>query len=185
MQKNELRQIMLKERICIEPKDALLYSTQITEKLIALDCVKNSKSIMAYYSYKNEPNLLSFIRKCIDLGKCVSLPYIAGEGEMLAVNFNYDSALKSNVYGIPEPVLTNDSEEEEPDVIIVPGIAFDMNLNRIGFGGGYYDRFLENKRAVKIGACFDCQLVESIETEAYDIPMDIIVTEKRILGMKQ
>ena len=140
---------------------------------------------MAYYSYKNEPDLILFIRKCIGLGKSVSLPYIAGEGEMIAVNFNYDTALKSNVYGIPEPVLTNDSETDEPDVVIVPGIAFDINLNRIGFGGGYYDRFLRNKNAVKIGACFDCQLVERIDADPHDIRMDIIVTEKQIVGTKQ
>lgn len=185
MAKQELRQKILKERISIDPKEAFLYSEQITKKLLTLDCIKNSSGIMAYYSYKNEPDLLPFMRKCIDLGKLVSLPYIAGEGEMIAVNFNYDTALKSNVYGIPEPILTNDSESEEPDVVIVPGIVFDKQFNRIGFGGGYYDRFLKDKSAVKIGVCFESQLVEHIEAETHDIRMDIIVTEKQIIGAKK
>jgi 5-formyltetrahydrofolate cyclo-ligase len=162
--------------------DIKAFSKLINDKLISLDRVKDASCIMAYYSYKNEPDLTEFIHTCLDMGKLIALPYIAGEGELIAVRYEYDCVMKSNIYGIPEPVLMNESEEEDPDVIIVPGIAFDNKLNRVGFGGGYYDRYLKDTDAYKIGVCFDYQIVDSIDSVPHDVPMDMIVTEKRILG---
>lgn len=166
----------------MDDKDAELFSGVITGKLLQLDCVKNAASIMAYYSFMNEPNLMAFMHRCMDMGKRVALPYVAGKGEMIAVAYEYDSVMKSNVYGIPEPVLTNDTDIEQPDLVIVPGIAFDESLHRIGFGGGYYDRFLDGSAAKKIGVCFDYQVVKDIGPKGHDVPMDMIVTEKRVMG---
>jgi 5-formyltetrahydrofolate cyclo-ligase len=182
MEKQELRQSILKTRTMMDLGDLKTFSGIISDKLLTLDRVKSASCIMAYYSYKNEPDLKEFMNACLDLGKLVALPYIAGKGEMIAVRYEYDGIMKSNIYGIPEPVLTSDSEEEQPDVVIVPGIAFDEKLCRVGFGGGYYDRFLKNAGAYKIGVCFDYQIVDCIDSCSHDVPMDIIVTEKRMLG---
>ncbi|MGI5848557.1 MAG: 5-formyltetrahydrofolate cyclo-ligase [Christensenellales bacterium] len=184
MQKEMLRKKMQKIRAMIDPKDKETFSAIIRDKLFKMDCIQQAGCIMAYYSYKSEPDMLTFMYSCIDMGKCIALPYVVGEGDLIAVNYNYNSVMKSNIYGIPEPVIMNESEQEEPDVVIVPGIAFDMNLNRIGFGGGYYDRYLQEIDAVKIGVCFDCQIVEHICAEPHDVTMDIVVTEKRILRAK-
>ena len=184
MQKETLRRVMQKKRSQIDSKAKARFSAAIRDKLLGLDCVKEAACIMAYYSYNNEPDLMEFVHICLDMGKCTALPYVAGKGDIIAVEYNRECMMKSNIYGIPEPVIMNESELEEPDVVIVPGIAFDENLHRIGFGGGYYDRFLEQTDAIKIGVCFDTQIVERIPTDPHDVAMDLVITEKRILGIR-
>jgi 5-formyltetrahydrofolate cyclo-ligase len=85
-------------------------------------------------------------------------------------------------YGILEPVSIKKAEVSDIDLIIVPGIAFDINGGRCGFGKGYYDRLLCESKAKKIGLCYDFQLVREIETDEHDIPMDMIITERRIIN---
>lgn len=174
---------MLASRTAMDPREAALRSAVICEKLLALDRVKNAGCVMAYCAYKNEPDLNEFINALMELGKAVALPYIAGS-ELKAVRYESGSAMKSNKYGIMEPVPVNDVDELEPDVVVVPGIAFDSRLYRIGFGGGYYDRFLAYSNAYKIGVCYDYQVVDGFACEAHDVPMDAVVTEKRIIGRK-
>lgn len=167
----------------MDPWDVTAFSDNIKAKLLSLESVARAGCIMAFYSYRNEPQMLEFMRECIIRGKRIALPCVTGEGKMVAVGYNPDTEMRNNVYGIPEPIIDNKTKLEQPDIVIVPGIAFDVRLNRIGFGGGYYDRFLEGTDAYKIGACFDYQIIEDIDAENHDVPMDIIVTEKRIIGV--
>lgn len=182
MEKQIIRKRMLEERVNIKQEDAKAFSSLIADKLLSLNSVRNASCIMAYYPFKNEPDLLPFIQRICDSGKSVALPCVTGECEMRPVMFGNDTRLKTNRYGIPEPVISESCDIVNPDVIIVPGTAFDIRLNRIGFGGGYYDRYLQNTNAVKIGVCFDFQVVDNIDTDEHDIPMDIVITEKRIIG---
>ena len=181
MNKAELRQSMLKKRLLIEPRDVCEMSGLITRTLLDLDCIQNASCVMAYCSYKNEPELMGFVHALLDLGKNVALPYVTGDDNLIAVDYNYESVMKSNIFGIPEPVIRNESEKVEPDVVLVPGVAFDAALNRIGYGAGYFDRFLKESYALKVGICFDMQIVPCIIAQPYDVCMDIIVTEKRVI----
>ncbi len=180
--KHDLRQEMLTKRLLIESRDAEVMSGQITHTLLELDCIKDAECVMAYYSHKNEPNLLAFMHALLDMGKKVALPYVAGNDNLIAVEYTFDSVMKSNIYGIAEPIIQNESEQAEPDVVLVPGIAFDTALNRIGYGVGYFDRFLKETRALKIGICYDMQIVPHIKAEPYDVAMDMLVTERRVIG---
>ena len=181
MDKAELRQTMLKKRLLIEPRDACEMSGLIVNSLLDLDCIRNAACVMAYCSYKNEPDLMSFVHALLDMGKHVSLPYVTGDDSLIAVDYNDESVMKSNIFGIPEPVIRNESEKVEPDVVLVPGVAFDEALNRIGYGVGYFDRFLKETDALKVGICFDMQIVPCITTQPHDVRMDIVVTEKRVI----
>jgi 5-formyltetrahydrofolate cyclo-ligase len=181
MKKKEIRNEIKALRAVMDPEHVKDFSGVIKTKLLSLQRVVRASSVMAFYSYEKEPKMLEFIHECIDMGKRIALPCVTGEGKMIAVNYSRDTVLKKNVYGIPEPVIS-ENIVRKPDVVIVPGIAFDLKLNRIGFGGGYYDRFLEGTGAYKIGLCFDYQIIETIEPESHDVPMDLIVTEKRIIG---
>lgn len=182
MEKQYIRQTIKSLRAVMDHQQIIAFSEAIKTKLLSLESVRNADCIMAFYSHKNEPLMMEFIRECIDMGKSIALPCVTGEGEMIAAKYCRDSEMKNNVYGIPEPAFAGEISCERPDVIIVPGIAFDINLNRIGFGGGYYDRYLAATDAYKIGVCFDFQIVGKIDTDSHDVPMDIIVTEKRVIG---
>ena len=181
MDKAELRQSMLKKRLLMEPRDVCAMSGLITHTLLDLDCIQNASCVMAYCSYKNEPDLMGFVHALLDMGKHVALPYVTGDDSLIAVDYNYESVMKSNIYGIPEPVIGNESENVEPDVVLVPGVAFGADLNRIGYGVGYFDRFLKESDALKVGICFDMQVVPSIKAEPHDVRMNIVVTEKRVI----
>jgi 5-formyltetrahydrofolate cyclo-ligase len=181
MNKSEIREKIKALRAAMDPENVKNFSEDIKERLLSLGRVMKADCIMAFYSYKNEPLMLEFIDECIGMGKRIVLPRVTGEGAMTAAAYSRDSELKKNIYGIPEPVVAGDTAFK-PDIIIAPGIAFDLYMNRLGFGGGYYDRFLEKTDAYKIGVCFDYQIIEKIDAGSHDVPMDIIVTEKRIIG---
>ncbi len=180
--KNVIRQEMLKKRAQMDSREVEIASALITQTLMELDCINNARCVMAYSSYKNEPNLLPFMHALLDMGKHLALPYIATDDNLVAVEYTNDSVMKSNVYGIAEPIIMNESEQAEPDLVLVPGVAFDTAMNRIGYGVGYFDRFLKQTNAFKIGICYDMQIAPKIEAEPYDIAMDMLVTERRVIG---
>lgn len=182
MDKREIRKKIKALRAVMDTKHVKAFSGVIKDKLLSLERVMMADCIMAFYSCNNEPEMLEFMHECIGMGKRIALPCITGKGKMTAVKYDTGSKLKNNFCGIPEPAVYGNTEPERPDVVIVPGIAFDYALNRIGAGGGYYDRFLKTTNAYKIGVCFDYQIVEKIEAENHDVPMDIIVTEERMIG---
>lgn len=92
--------------------------------------------------------------------------------------------MEKGAYGILEPKTVRKADENNIDVILVPGLAFDRNGGRMGFGKGYYDRLLESSKAVKIGLCYDFQILEKIPTESHDVPMNFVITEKEILEIR-
>ena len=180
--KKDLRREILDKRLLIPAREAQIGSSKIMETLLSLDCVKKARCVMVFYSHKNEPNLLPLMHTLLEMGKKVALPYISDDDELIAVDYCEDSLMKSNVFGIPEPVISGESEQAEPDVVLVPGVAFDEAGNRIGYGLGYFDRYLKGSDARKIGICFDMQIVEHIEAQPYDVKMDMLVTESRVIG---
>lgn len=182
MEKTALRQQKLKKRLSLNPQDIARFSKRITDRLMKLQAIQDALCLMGFYPHKNEPDLREFIQTCFDMGKKISLPYVIEDGHMVPIDYHRDSVMKSNIYGIPEPVIDMDSDQQVPDVVLVPGIVFDETLNRMGFGGGYYDRFLAKTDAVKIGVCYEDSVIDKIPVDAHDIKMDIIVTENRVIG---
>ena len=112
----------------------------------------------------------------------VSLPIIKKENQMNFYSWSRNDPLKINKFGIPEPVS---SKIFYPDILLVPLVAYDVSLNRLGYGGGYYDRYIEKiekvKKIVKIGLAFSFQKISSMPINQYDKRLDFIFTEKEIL----
>ena len=112
----------------------------------------------------------------------VSLPIIKKDNQMNFYGWSRNDPLKINKFGIPEPLS---SKVFYPDILLVPLVAYDSTLNRLGYGGGYYDRYIEKldkiKKVIKIGLAFSFQKISSIPTNQYDKRLDFIVTEKEIL----
>lgn len=179
--KQEMRREMLDMRQALSEQKVQRGSEMITQHLLSLACVQKAQHVMTYSAIKNEPDMLAFAHTLLDMGKRVALPCVAPEG-LIAADFCRDTKMQRGAYGILQPVLTPDCDRIEPDVVIVPGVVFDLQLYRIGFGAGYYDRFLQYSGAVKIGVCYESQLVDNIEAEPHDVRMDFVVTERRILG---
>jgi 5-formyltetrahydrofolate cyclo-ligase len=179
--KDELRREMLDMRQTMSEHSVQRGSEGITEKLLSLPCVRHALRLMAYCAVKNEPDMWAFIYALLDMGKRVALPCITGD-DIVAAEYRRGALLQCGAYGIPQPAVSSGCESFEPEIVIVPGVVFDLQCCRIGFGAGYYDRFLRQSRAVKIGVCYESQLVDNIEAEPHDVCMDYVVTEKRVLG---
>ena len=182
--KAEIRRRMQKLRQNIDAQKNADLSKIISKKLESLKAVQSAENIMVYNAFKGEVNLREFLDFCIDKDKRVFMPRIVDRGTMQAAEYTRNCLMQCNAYGINEP-LTNTVGCEALDVIIVPALAFDEKLFRLGYGGGYYDRFLKRADALKIGVCFDFQIVDRLPCEDHDIKMDMVISEKRTLGAAQ
>jgi len=140
------------------------------------------KSIGGYFPVNYEVDDLEILKEFAKKNYQISLPVIKKNFNMDFYKWSFDDPLKINQYGIPEP---NSKKLIYPDVILVPLVAFDNNLNRLGYGGGYYDRVIEKlserKKILKIGLAFSVQKVNSVPVTKYDKKLDYIVTDKYIL----
>lgn len=169
-------------------KDFIKHNSDIiTDKLLNLDCIKNAKNIMLYLDFNNEVSTDNLIKKLLNLGKIVSSPITLKEERKLIPSQITDlkNGIQYGAYNIrePKPECSPAINIKDLDVVIVPAVAYDKNCYRLGYGGGFYDRFLENLRkdAVTIGIAFDLQIFDEVPKEAHDAQLDYIVTESRIL----
>ena len=182
MDKDNLRNQYLKIRKNVENKNDK--STIIANIVINLPEFKTSKIIATYKSLPQEVNTNEIIKQAIEEGKIIALPKVKQDKlEFYKYNPNKDNLIKSE-FGVEEPEENVDNyiDKSKIDLIIVPGICFDKDKNRLGFGKGYYDRFLQNINAEKIGICFEEQIMisKSIPTEEHDIKMNKIISDKKI-----
>ena len=142
----------------------------------------NFKSIGGYYPSNYEIDDLNILDLLEKKNFKVSLPIIKKDNQMNFYSWSRNDPLKINKFGIPEPVS---SKIFYPDILLVPLVAYDSSLNRLGYGGGYYDRYIERiekiKKVTKIGLAFSFQKISSIPINQYDKKLDFIVTEKEIL----
>lgn len=161
-------------------EEVISKSKAVTEKFLNSEWFKNSNTIMSYISIKNEIDLQEINETIIKLGKTLVLPVIDNNGEnMKSVKVDTLENLKEKKFGVMEPDFGEEIKYNEIDLVIVPGVAFDINGNRIGFGKGYYDRFLRGYNGKTIVLAYDFQVLESIETEEHDEKVEEIITELR------
>lgn len=152
-------------------------SGAIIDAVSSLDAFKKAKSLFIYLGTKTEPDTHEIVGLALAMERTVAVPRVRGD-QMDAISITPFTDFKTNKWGILEPVKGHLTEETE--VAIIPLVAFD-GLKRLGHGGGYYDKYLATHKCLKIGLAFDCQCVEGLETEKYDISLDVLVTEKRII----
>ena len=142
----------------------------------------NLKIVGGYYPTNHEIDDLEILNYFYKKGSVISLPKIKKKSQMEFYEWYKDDPLLINKYGIPEPVKAN---RVYPDILFVPLVAFDNELNRLGYGGGFYDRYIQKifkiKKIVKVGLAFSFQKFKTIPTNKYDKKLDIVITEKHIL----
>lgn len=164
--------------------DNCRYSRLIADAIINMPQFKECNNLYIYKAFRNEPDTDIIISQAIKLNKTVAIPKVTG----MDMNFHIISgknslqSLTEGYMGITEPDSTLPVLKENSGVIIVPGVAFDRKCNRSGYGKGFYDRFLAKyPDLIKIGIAFEFQIFDEIETNAFDIPMDYIITEQQII----
>ena len=170
--KKEIRKEILYLRDNLEERYSK--SMIIKDKIMNLDIYKNSNCIALYYSMKSEVDTKELIKESLELGKKVVLPRIINKNKMIFISVNSDTNYEKNSYGVLEPI---GEEESNIDLIICPGVAFDKDNNRLGYGRGYYDKYLKDKDIYKIGICYKEQLVDKIDIDDFDIKMDMVITD--------
>jgi len=166
-----------------EEKDNSIY-----EKLIKIVEFDSCKKLFIYVSFDMEINTHKIIKLALEKGKNVYVPkVISKDFGMLAVRLNNLMDLKKNRMGILEPIdKTEIIDPKDIDLAIIPGLAFDLKGNRIGYGGGYYDRFFSDKKKklpIMIALAYESQVFPQIQEETYDIIVDKIITEKNVYNI--
>ncbi len=162
-------------------KDKEIKSLIIVNKIINLDIYKNSKIIALYKSINDEVITNYLINYSLKCGKIVLLPRVVNRN-LLFFKYQENDQLEKSKFNVLAPIYNEFNIVNNIDLIIVPGVCFDKEKNRMGYGKGYYDRYLKDKKVYKIGICYDEMLYESVPINLYDIKMDLVITEKTSLG---
>ena len=180
MLKSKLRKRILKVREKINKKNIQIEFNKI-KKILKKEKI-NKKVIGGYYPVNYEVDDLELLKKFERNNYDISLPVIKKNFQMDFYKWSFSDSLKINKYGIPEPETKN---IVYPDIILVPLVAFDKNLNRLGYGGGYYDRLIKKlskkKNITKIGLAFSFQKIDKVPINIYDQKLDYIITNKYIV----
>lgn len=182
--KIELRQIYKDKRKSIDDKQ--FRDNAIIENLLKSEMFIDARTVYCYVSVDNEISTDAIINTALNLGKTVAVPYcVDNNGFMEFYRINSISDLKSGSFGIREPDISicDKCSEYENALCIVPALCFDKAGNRIGYGKGYYDRFLEKFTSVSIGLCYNDNVLDFIPANDYDMQVDYIITEKGIIDI--
>ena len=180
--KKEIRAIVKKNRREATPEQIRENSNEICKQFLNLPEYKEAKVVFAYMDCKNEVETKMVIEQCWRDGKTVAVPKVFGEIMKYYVITSYDD-LEEGYFGIPEP--KHEMLQKivcEDGLMILPGVAFDISRHRVGYGGGFYDRYLEaHPNMKKIAFAFEFQMFEAVPFEVFDRQPEKIITEKRII----
>ena len=180
--KKQLRTSLLAKRRALDPAERQAHDEAILRHLTAMPEVQAARTILLYLDFRDEPTSDAMIRWGLFAGKLICAPKtIVEERRLIPIRIEDPDDLISGAYGIREP---RDSEEarveiETIDTVILPGVGFDRRGGRLGYGGGYYDRFLPKLRpdVVKIAVAYELQVLPEVPLEPHDTKLDALVTE--------
>ena len=183
LEKNKIRQKILEKRNNLSTEEVEKKSDLIIENLGKF--IKNAENIMIFMDMKNEvriTKLMEFYPK-----KSFFIPKITdSKNREMKINKYEENELVLHKFGYYESSSSDFYNENILDIVIVPAVVFDLEKNRIGFGGGYYDTFLKkvrekNKKVLFIGICYDFQIVDEVPTESHDMILNFIVSENKVI----
>ena len=186
--KRAIRAEVLAARRALTSDEAAQKSTAILDRLRSLPEFESARALLVYVSSKdNEVDTLRLISSAIESGRKVLVPIaVTSTRQMVWSELRSLDELHKSTFGIMEPKedCVRPAQHNKSDLALVPGIAFDVAGRRIGYGGGYYDRFLAAFSGKKVALAYELQVYESIPSEPHDLPVDVIVTEDRIINCR-
>ena len=165
-------------RLSLETSEIKKLSSQVTKNFFSLIVTFNKSNFFIYNPIKNEVDTFEIIDRLLKMGKSVSYPVIDGEKLISAIPTS--SEYITDHFGCKTP--KDFTVMDKVEVAVIPLLACDKNKNRIGYGKGFYDRYLKDKNCIKIGLAYDFQVVDNFVPNPWDVPLDYIITPTKIIG---
>jgi 5-formyltetrahydrofolate cyclo-ligase len=184
-EKDRLRREIRQARNALSPAWREAASRHITDRLWSWDKLMAAEVVHCYVAWRSEVGTRELIERVLGLDKKIVAPRVDKLHHILKHYYIQEvNDLVTGAFGIPEPDLAHCKQAQIEDVqlIIVPGVAFDSRGNRLGSGHGYYDRFLAQSSAVRVGLAFGMQIIDSVPAESHDEKMNFVVTEDEIIA---
>lgn len=180
MDKTALRREIRAKKQAMTPAEIEKTSALLAEKLRAHPAYQKAKSIYGYLSYNQEVRTLPILQMALADGKGVAVPKVMDGGKTMRFLWLSDlSAIAPGYCGIPEPVADAPEADDETALVLLPGLAFDLEGHRVGYGGGFYDQFLaREKNHPTVSLFYGFQLFDHLDTEVFDIPADYVLTQE-------
>ncbi|NPV73071.1 MAG: 5-formyltetrahydrofolate cyclo-ligase [Pelotomaculum sp.] len=188
--RTELRKKMLKARAALAPAGAAEKSARIVKRLVAMDEYRQARTIMSYVDFRGEVQTGDLIVRAMADGKRVAVPVadVAGRQLKPSLLVDFPGDLEPNAWGImePKPRCLRFVDPAGLDLVVVPGLAFDLKGYRLGYGSGFYDRFLPltGKGTVFVGLAYELQLQIDVYHRRHDVPVHYILTEERLIDCR-
>lgn len=181
--KSELRRIYRAARKALSPEEKRLIDAAIAKKLLRSECYRAAACVFCYVSTPEEIDTFPILRQALADGRTLCVPLCGAKGEMTARLIRSLEELKSGAYGILEPSADAPVvAPKEVSLAVVPALACDRRGYRLGYGGGYYDRFLAKASAAGTAVlCAECRLADALPREPFDLPCHYIITERQVL----
>ena len=175
MDKKELRRQIRERKRAMTEAEIIEKSEKLGSLFAASSLYQNAKTIYGYLPYNQEVRTVPMLEQALRDGKVVAVPKVIGD-EMVFIRMDDLTQVEKGYAGIPEPVANGPAADDPHALVLMPGLAFDPQGHRIGYGGGFYDRFLASEpEHPTLALCYDFQMLPHVETEEFDIPVDCVL----------
>ena len=175
MDKKALRATIRAQKRAMTEEMIVSKSEKLGQLFAASESYKNARAIYGYLPYNQEVRTIPMLERALQEGKKVAVPKVYGD-TMKFIYLEDLNQIAKGYAGIPEPINDGPVAEDKKALVLMPGLAFDTEGHRIGYGGGFYDRFLaEEPDHPTLALCYDFQMLEKLETEEFDIPVDCVL----------
>ena len=175
MDKASIRRQIREKKHAMTQEEILLRSEKLGQLLAQSQVYQSAKTIYGYLPYNQEVRTVPMLERALQDGKKVAVPKVYGD-TMRFIYLEDMSCVETGYAGIPEPVADEPVAEDKTALVLMPGLAFTKEGDRMGYGGGFYDRFLaEEPNHPTVALCYEFQILESLPTEEYDIPVDCVL----------
>ena len=175
MDKKALRRAIRERKKAMPESEIIARSERLGELFAATEAYRSAKSVYGYLPYNQEVRTVPILQKAIEDGKRVAVPKVYGD-TMKFLWLDDLSQVEKSEMGIPEPIADEPVAHDPTALVLMPGVAFTQEGDRMGYGGGYYDRFLAAEpNHPTVALCYEFQMVETLPTEEFDIPVDLVL----------
>ena len=175
MDKTELRRQIRARKRAMTEAEIEERSARLAQLFFASDAYRNARTIYGYLPYNQEVRTVPMLARALKDGKKVAVPKVYGD-EMKFLYLDDLTAVAKGYAGIPEPIADGPVAHDETALVLMPGLAFDPQGHRIGYGGGFYDKFLAAEpNHPTLALCYEFQMLPKLEVEAHDIPVDTVL----------